>query len=89
MRCKVGDLAVIVRVGPDTAKFLGRIVKCVRKGPNTSLGYASWEIEHELHLFHGNTNFYLRHVEDACLRPIRDNPGQDESLIWQPHKETA
>jgi hypothetical protein len=92
MNCKPGDLAVVVRAGPLTQDFLGRLVTVKRPGPDLfvdGIVYASWEYEPELR----NSVGVVQAIEDACLRPIRD-PGddaRDQTLNWlpAPTKETA
>jgi len=87
MRCKVGDLAIYV--GKGSPKDAGAIVLCVKfLGVKlTYLGDSApmWEVEPPLKY----SNVTKHWIADRSLRPIRDNPGQDETLQWAPHKETA
>ena len=74
MRCKQGDLAVIVR---STIGNEGHIVECVRfHGTHTFASgntfHDCWEITPER-----RRQFIAR---DSDLRPIRDSDGQDEVL---------
>lgn len=107
MRCKVGDLAVIV--APKHAINMGLIVRvvCPSNSNNFKIGEVYTEIDGQK--YHRSNHSFFWYVESAganilydygrevksgpcsdnSLRPIRDNPGQDETLIWQPHKETA
>jgi len=71
MNCKQGDLAIIVRseVAPE---FIGRIVRL--GGPVTMLEIPGWFIDGEPL----DGRYWL--VADRCVRPIRDQPGDDETL---------
>lgn len=82
MNCKPGDLAVVVRGSVG----LGAVVRCIRIlgkfAPSERIsipglgsfcsvaGGQVWEIEH--------SQFAV--ASDDCLRPIRDNDGEDEML---------
>jgi hypothetical protein len=83
MNCKPGDLAVIVRA--DHPKVIGWIVTVV--GPAQREGF-DWSIlaDKRSHWMDGTWA-----CMDSQLRPIRDNPGKDETLDWcpVPTKETA
>jgi hypothetical protein len=74
LNCRQGDLAVIVR-SKRNPRYIGKIVRCVslvlRPGCE-----AAWEYEPKFDIFWG--------IRDSCLRPIRDNPGGDETLMWKP-----
>ena len=78
MNCKPNDLAIIVR-GVAFSKYIGRVVRVVESNG------VLWRLDESLD---GNPDYWIM-VPDSCLRPIRDNPGQDETLTWAPHKETA
>lgn len=70
--CKPGDLAVVVRVtNEDIRPFLGRVLRCVRLSTSRP---DCWFTEPELT---PRTAVY-----DGALRPIRDQPGADETLTW-------
>ena len=82
MNCKPGDLAVIVKslAGND-----GKVVKCIKyigikkwsiNGPDHT-----WVIDRELPDIGGSCSKF---IEDRILRPIRDQPGTDETLLWAP-----
>lgn len=78
MRCKVGDLAVIVRseFGND-----GKIVQCLERydGPWRGLEYLpGWRVDRSVNTELGPSKY----VPDFKLRPIRDNDGTDETLVW-------
>lgn len=79
MNCKQGDLAIIVE---SMAGNEGKIVRCVeffgtatyrirREVPN------NWLIEPKIPGLGGEM---CRMVDDASLRPIRDQDGEDEML---------
>jgi hypothetical protein len=78
MRCRVGDLAVIVRAR-KAPKWLGKVVRVVRPFP----GLDSWITEPMPAGFVS--------VFDHSLRPIRDQDGEDEMLrlVGLPQKGTA
>jgi hypothetical protein len=94
MNCKQGDLAVVVRSASGNE---GRIVRCIRtmgvvewKGPGNVIkgrGVA-WLIDPPLPAWHGRLD---RLALDACLRPIRDQDGEDEMLriVGKPHEVAA
>lgn len=83
IRCKVGDLAVVVRSDADN---LGRIVRCVRllgdfwwcdaQGGGARIA-ATWEIDVPLRGADGTVS---REIADDQLRPLRDSDGDDEML---------
>lgn len=81
MNCKAGDLAVVVSGVPT--ENLGKVIRVT-----TLTDDEWWEYEGFLVPPWGGR---ADSVQDRCLRPIRDNPGQDETLTWQPTptKETA
>jgi hypothetical protein len=89
MNCKQGDLAIIVKceICPEA---IGSIVRCVEFKPGHS-GRAAWVIDREVHSvkvvngFKFSGGWFL----DACLRPIRDNDGEDETLTWAGKPEKA
>lgn len=83
MNCKQGDLAVIVK---STYGHEGKIVKCLRQYNGPWVGIecieyeAGWEIDIKLRTPTGEWAF----ITDDRLRPLRDNPGTDETLTWAP-----
>ena len=90
LNCKEGDLAVVVRSA--TGKTVGQIVACVKLARIPGLYNADRSLSRgavwETDWYHptvtgGIGNF----VMDADLRPLRDNPGEDETLTWAPRKE--
>lgn len=82
MRCKVGDLAVVVRARDPRNN--GALCEVLRTYHNASR--PSWYIKASRPLFNflgmemtGEIGMY-----DDCLQPIRDQPGEDETLAWAP-----
>jgi hypothetical protein len=93
LRCKPGDLAVVV--GPcETPGLLGRFVIVNRfANPDEYSAMTSgptWWIRSATHdgllpTMYASGRLGLvkeRPLLDACLRPIRPNDGEDESLSW-------
>jgi hypothetical protein len=79
--CKPGDLAIIVHTHPGLSEFLGRIFLCESRG-KSARGIAGWKTPWK---WNGRDLI----APDVCLRPIRDNDKEDETLTWAPRKETA
>lgn len=69
MNCKQGDLAVIVRALPGAERHIGKVIEC-----REMFTSHSWLVPAS----------FAPHIAvlDAHLRPIRDNPGDDETLTW-------
>ena len=91
LNCRPGDLAFYV--GVTSPKDVGLIVRCVkyvglRRG-RCGTALPMWEISPKL----PNGIATKPWCADKALRPIRDQPGDDETLTWaglpQPSKETA
>ena len=71
MNCKQGDLAVVIRPPQSKPEWLGRIVK-ITEPSKRKPGW--WAVE---------PGPWKRAIcIDANLRPIRDQPGDDETLTW-------
>lgn len=99
MNCKPGDLAVIVR--SQTGAQLGKIVRCISvatgivqyRGANYRIPSDDgvwWELEEPIQLTVGNNQVVsVPFCQDASLRPIRGEEGEDETLAWagKPLKE--
>lgn len=93
MRCKVGDLAIVVGA-VHTPQLNGRIVLCLRiwrgelvEGKRTTgIGEPCWVVETTgsplpWAFNNNNTTFHQqRVVDDSILRPIRPHDGEDEML---------
>lgn len=85
MKCKLNDLAIVVRSA--TGRATGLVVHCVRLSSYSGLRNLDgsfergpvWETDHFGVAICGNThNLWL----DADLQPLRDQPGEDETLLW-------
>jgi hypothetical protein len=83
LNCKQGDLAVIVR---SSAGNEGKVVRCLRLVRQQRFecrltGFSevadSWETDTMMFGSDGRRDCF---VADRNLRPIRDNPGEDEML---------
>lgn len=73
LRCKPGDLVVVVVGDPVLPGFPGRVFTVTRL--HDPLGY--WETDPPQR-FPGVREPLVFH--DACLRPLRDSDGEDEML---------
>ena len=77
-------MAVIVRSAAGNA---GKMVTCVKAvGPMKVLWPDDkftvefmWQVDKQLARMDGRTTDM---IADSCLRPIRDQPGDDETLAW-------
>ena len=79
MNCKQGDLAVIVRaLNPEN---LGRICRVIGAGIGKGDGWWLVELPHAIRWLEGPVSA-IGNAHDSVLRPIRDNGGDDETLIW-------
>ena len=80
MNCKQGDLAIGVRVSAAANDWvIGRIVLCEQL--RIVRGFSGWMIEGQI-VSPDSHNFDYAWVADHCLRPLRDQPGDDETLEW-------
>lgn len=76
MNCKPGDLAIVVRSAAGHEGVICRVIRFVGELPEWT-GNDRWETDHKHSgLFGGITNTF----QDRCLRPLRDQPGEDEML---------
>ena len=91
LRCRPGDLAIVVRAC-DHSQFPGvvllkpgTVVRVVR----ISKG-GLWELESPIafRIIFGATLFtgHIAAIADDLLRPLRDKPGEDETLTAAPVK---
>ena len=89
MNCQKGDIAIIIDsdFGLEgkiltCKKYLGILPQIDKHGNTTDTAY--WETDYD---FGGGD----KSIADEQLRPIRDQPGEDETLTWAPvpHKETV
>ena len=80
MNCKKGDLAIITDCLND-ANYLGMIVTCIEPYWSERRKCHAWKVDMKTGSYKG--------IADQHLRPIRDQPGEDETLTWAPvpHKE--
>jgi len=92
MNCKKGDLAVIV-VSMTRPHSVGKIVTCVSLKPCPRTGAPAWIIDPPVgkEVFVHGAWRAGDWIEDKCLRPIRPNDGEDETLTWagKPEQVTA
>lgn len=96
-RCKPGDMAVVA--SPYCPLNAGRIVLVVRQASSgeTVSGYRFrsddggpwWVCEGNVYAGDGTGPLGAWVFSDYSLRPIRDQPGDDESITWAglPHKQ--
>lgn len=77
MNCKPGDLARYVGRDP---KCYGYVVTCIALDPrgHRALGELCWVVDPPLPAEDGMVR--CLGVADSALRPIRDQPGEDEIL---------
>lgn len=79
MRCKPGDLALVIK---STLNHVGMLCYVVER---SGLLDMDWHIELLGHPSDHSTGLWS--AKDSWLRPIRDSDGQDETLTWAPKKE--
>jgi hypothetical protein len=89
MNCKQGDLAIIVRGGN-----LGRLVQVIEPSDPLWAEAPDWwyvEVLGPPAIGGGGVLSNFGHISDKHLKPLRGEPGEDETLQWTPvpHKETA
>lgn len=88
MNCKPGDLAVIVR-SLDSPEAIGSLVKCVSF--LSGLRNPSWQLDRKVADDKLRDGKLIRGdwFADKCLRPIRDQDGEDEMIriAGKPNKE--
>lgn len=78
MNCKPGDLAVCIRASV-AQHLVGKVVTCVSL--SNQFENPHWFTEPE---YRDPIDGKIWAFKDACLRPIRDQPGTDETLLWAP-----
>jgi hypothetical protein len=87
MNCEKGDLAVIVK---SIAGNEGKIATCIRLASYEEVmreGFFAWArlivwvTDGEFIINNGGTTSL---APDEYLKPLRDNPGTDETLLWAP-----
>ena len=81
MNCKEGDLAVVVDAAYDQLEFIGCFCRVLKSEIGIYSGVPVWS-------FTDATGPLKRRewskIRDMYLRPIRDQPGTDETLDWCP-----
>lgn len=95
--CKPGDLAIIIK--SKRARNLGRIVHVIEAvttptvniggepySVSSPVGEILWRIAEPIPLVKNSTGevVHAPYCRDSVLRPIRDNDGTDETLLWAP-----
>ncbi len=83
MNCKPGDLAIVVQISNPTCKHhIGKVLRVVEPSKVYPM---NWYCEPRLYCTDGRMiSFY-----DGHLKPIRDQPGEDETLTWAPVPSTV
>jgi hypothetical protein len=84
LRCKPGDMAVVCGAGvPEEEQHLGKVIKVVGLTRHSKNGRPCWTYEGPLikHLFPDGSTTTVRAFGDDILRPLRPDPGFDETLI--------
>ena len=84
MNCKEGDLAIVVRAQGVAAHLLGRLITVKKITSGMQIG-VYWTYEPAMYVGYE----IVTKIHDSALRPIRDNPGKDETLTWCPRKESV
>lgn len=92
LNCRPGDLAIKIKKSPEDVIPIGAIVQCIKFSSGycvaTGAWISGWEVE-----WNSKTHDEISEAAFFCLdediRPIRDQPGEDETLTWAPvpHKE--
>lgn len=77
LRCKPGDLVVVVREDPVLPGFLGRVFTVTRLHDPLD---AYWETDPPQRFPGVREPLVSLVFHDACLRPLRDSDGEDEML---------
>ena len=87
MNCKAGDL--VRYVGPNKYErpniygWVGTVIKHT----SDDFGHQCWQVFPALPGGLRQTEFAISHgflIDDSHLKPIRDTPGADETLLWAP-----
>lgn len=88
MRCKPGDIAVIVSAPLSGLDILiGAHLQCVDLC-DLAKRLLDEPVWHIIPMSPCLSNGLFTHLPDSCLRPLRDGPGRDESLEWAPVPKT-
>jgi hypothetical protein len=86
MNCKQGDLAIVV-AAPNDPHYLGKIVRCVNL--RFFEDCVCWETDPPMVWTDSHGVTRPLPWDDRDLRPIRDLPGEDETLSWEIKPELA
>lgn len=96
MNCKQGDIAVVLRDPYCGNVDVGKLVDVVKFDGYDGDGEPCWWCRGIGSALACYTDGYapardLVAIPDPWLKPIRNDPGEDETLRWAglPHKETA
>lgn len=95
MNCQPGDLARIVGMGAQLEGMDDRIVKLVNQPSENGFWLLETPIQARVRVLcrtgNGEENLLrpgdmsiFKGIHDDKLRPIRNQPGQDETLAWKP-----
>jgi len=97
LRCKEGDLAFLIGTGVKNDGLIVHVVAPWHGGKYKAWNYVGdgpgWIVKVAgnrpiRQMWHGKEILtYDRPMPDCQLHPIRDNPGEDETLTWAPRKE--
>lgn len=83
LNCKLGDLARIVNSEADNNDKIVMCVEFMGVTPWRSRGdityEPTWRVDRALC---SSTGEWHDLISDNQLRPIRDNPGEDETMTW-------
>lgn len=92
MNCQPGDLAVLVSKGNATGAIAAAIAKAIGipvrlthlRAPDHCTCSVSmvWNFETPILVSAPGVTFEITGASDDVLRPLRDNDGTDETLIW-------
>lgn len=91
MNCAPGDLAMIVRsegdgiAGEISRMAVGRVCRVVKLRPpkfKVCTYPVVWEFDEPLFIRLGGSDYEVIGAPDEILRPLRDNDGTDETLIY-------
>lgn len=78
LRCKPGDIVIVVNAGAGCRNVIGSIVR-VRKAHHDPALRGGWVWSY-YGLLRSVEGKRIKRLNDFCLRPLRDDPGQDETL---------
>ena len=80
LRCKPGDLCVIVNAGGKCASHIGKIIRVIKVFHKSELPRGPWVWTYEGPHLVATDGTVVAWANDCALRPLRDAPGQDETL---------